>query len=92
MSLKAVDAPLPTDRQPAVAPFEPMHSAWEEATLQFQLLHELSHEDILLGIHCISGLVREERNQRLDGEAGFILRRWLRRKVAARRRMRSRYR
>ncbi len=28
-------------------------------------------------VHCIAGLVCEERNQRPDGAAGFILRRWL---------------
>ena len=49
-----------------------------------QLLHESSHEDVLMRVHCIAGLIHEEHNQRLDGAAGFILRRWLGKRMAAR--------
>ncbi len=45
--------------------------------MELQLLHESFHKDAFMRLHCMAGLGREERNQRSDGAAGFILRRWL---------------
>ncbi len=70
---EAVDAPLPTDRQRPVATLKRMHTAGEGTALELQLLHEFPHEDVLVRVHCVVGLVLEEGHERLHGAAGFVL-------------------
>lgn len=87
---EAVDAPLPADGEGAVGALEGMHAAGQGAALQLELLHEFAHEDVLVRVDGVGGLVLEEGHEGFHGAAGFVLGRGVGGRVPARGRGRVR--
>lgn len=85
---EAVDAALPPDRERPVAALQRVHAARQGAALELELLHEFPHEDVLVRVHGVAGLVLEEGHEGFHGAAGFVLGRGVGRGVAARGRVR----
>ena len=69
-----MNASLAPHRLRPIAPLEAVHSARQPRTLQFELLHQLPHCNVLLRIYGSIWLMVKEIHKDLQGAAGFILR------------------